>query len=291
MSELEIQPINDGDWDYLIVLDACRYDKFEEIYDDYFKGGELRKVESRGSATPEWLEKSFPKSRYNMNYISANPHVNTLNLKIGDFRGGCNSDWNAKNKFVEIKEPWITEWNPEHNTVTPQDLKNYVIGHKDEIEERKTIIHFIQPHRPFINNPDSKISQWGTRKKLQNEEEESKGSESLIEFVFKKTCVIWKPIFDRLSKRHKSIFRDTFGLGGRYRRFYNKRGSENVEEFYEKDLELALREIAELIEELEGKIVITSDHGESWGENYEYGHPIGSNNPVLLEVPWMEIEK
>lgn len=54
-----LQPIHEEDWDYLIVLDACRYDKFKESYPDYLDG-ELRKVWSRASSTQPWLGKTFP---------------------------------------------------------------------------------------------------------------------------------------------------------------------------------------------------------------------------------------
>jgi hypothetical protein len=40
------------EWDYLLVLDAARYDVFADVYEDYFEG-ELRKFDSGASATPE----------------------------------------------------------------------------------------------------------------------------------------------------------------------------------------------------------------------------------------------
>lgn len=50
---MEEQRPLDRSWDYLIILDACRFDVFEEVYDDFLEG-RLRKVESVGSSTPEW---------------------------------------------------------------------------------------------------------------------------------------------------------------------------------------------------------------------------------------------
>jgi hypothetical protein len=82
MTELEKQPVNESDWDYLIVLDACRYDYFKENYTDFFQG-ELEKYRSRGSATPEWLWSTFT-SRYSYNYISANPYINGQGLTLGE---------------------------------------------------------------------------------------------------------------------------------------------------------------------------------------------------------------
>lgn len=49
--------INERDWDCLVILDACRYDYFEKVYEDYLSG-DLRKVLSSGSCTEEWLNKT-----------------------------------------------------------------------------------------------------------------------------------------------------------------------------------------------------------------------------------------
>ena len=34
-----------------------------------------------------------------------------------------------------------------------------------------------------------------------------------------------------------------------------------------------------------------SDHGELLGENKLYSHPAGSMHPILLEVPWLIVDK
>ena len=49
------------DWDYLVVLDACRYDFFEDYYrkSDWLQEGNLEKKISRGSMSIEWLNRNF----------------------------------------------------------------------------------------------------------------------------------------------------------------------------------------------------------------------------------------
>ncbi|ELY63814.1 hypothetical protein C492_06831, partial [Natronococcus jeotgali DSM 18795] len=39
----------ESEWDYCLVLDACRYDVFEDVYDDYLEG-DLEKRRSPGSS-------------------------------------------------------------------------------------------------------------------------------------------------------------------------------------------------------------------------------------------------
>ncbi|KXA94987.1 hypothetical protein AKJ37_07125, partial [candidate division MSBL1 archaeon SCGC-AAA259I09] len=56
-----------------------------------------------------------------------------------------------------------------------------------------------------------------------------------------------------------------------------------------KNLEYALEAIQRFAEEVEGKIVVTSDHGEAFGEGGLWGHINKPHIPVLVEVPWLEI--
>lgn len=61
-----------------------------------------------------------------------------------------------------------------------------------------------------------------------------------------------------------------------------------VWEAYEENLELALSDVDELVDEITGKTVITSDHGNAIGEKGVYGHPARRHIPALTEVPWLE---
>jgi len=69
-----------------------------------------------------------------------------------------------------------------------------------------------------------------------------------------------------------------------------KRGElnpEKVRKEYEKNLKWALTYVKRLIKSFKGKrIVITSDHGECFGEHGLYGHPCGVRVQELIDVPW-----
>ena len=58
---------------------------------------------------------------------------------------------------------------------------------------------------------------------------------------------------------------------------------------YKSNLEYVLEYVKKLLPELNGKIIISSDHGELFGEYDEYGHPGGVYYRELLEVPYLEI--
>jgi hypothetical protein len=66
-----------------------------------------------------------------------------------------------------------------------------------------------------------------------------------------------------------------------------------LREAYRENLDIVLEEVETLIEELPGKTIVTSDHGELMGEREfpfpvkRYGHPRGIYVAELVEVPWL----
>jgi hypothetical protein len=63
---------------------------------------------------------------------------------------------------------------------------------------------------------------------------------------------------------------------------------EQVWRAYEANLRYALDSVARLIENVDGRAVLTADHGNLFGEWGLYGHPMHTPVPTLLEVPWAE---
>ena len=57
---------------------------------------------------------------------------------------------------------------------------------------------------------------------------------------------------------------------------------------YLANLEYVLESVGTLLENVEGRVVITADHGNLFGEWGLYGHPIHTPVPALLSVPWIE---
>ena len=275
------QDIHGTDWDYLIVLDACRYDYFKQNYKDFLQG-DLKKVKSRGSATPEWLWNTFDGKRYNYNYISANPYINNQDLSLGDLVSGQeHRTWNATDKFTNIIDSWIQDWDNELNTVRPEKLTDTAL---ENLNRSKTIIHYIQPHRPFISLGETDF-EWAPKGRLEGEED------SLLRKILDATRPLWNPIRQKAPKTLESKLKETLNLGNQYEKLARKHGEEQTRKYYTKDLKMALEQIERLVKELDGKIVVTSDHGELLGENQEWGHYIGGKHEKLLDVPWLKVER
>jgi hypothetical protein len=60
----------------------------------------------------------------------------------------------------------------------------------------------------------------------------------------------------------------------------------------EESLDIALEEVADLLDDLGGRTVVTADHGQAFGERgfpipvKVYGHPVGIYIDELVRVPW-----
>ncbi|MDB2276453.1 hypothetical protein PM022_18355 [Halorubrum ezzemoulense] len=130
----EATHVMEEEWDTLIILDACRADFFEEVADlDRFDTYE-RKV-SLGSHSSEWTRRNFQGKKFNDTvYVSANPHTS---LEAGD-------------SFHKIVELWETDFDEELGVVPPEAVKKAAIKAHEEYNDKRLIIHFMQPHGPFI---------------------------------------------------------------------------------------------------------------------------------------------
>jgi len=63
---------------------------------------------------------------------------------------------------------------------------------------------------------------------------------------------------------------------------------QRVREAYEANLQYALESVELLTENVDGRVAITADHGNLFGEWGLYGHPMHTPVPALLAVPWAE---
>ena len=57
---------------------------------------------------------------------------------------------------------------------------------------------------------------------------------------------------------------------------------------YEANLRYVLDEVETLLANIDGRVAITADHGNLFGEWGLYGHPVHTPIPALLAVPWAE---
>lgn len=97
----------DFDWDFLIIIDASRYDLFCEKYpeSDY--------IISNGSHTDEWFKNTFDEKYHDLIYISGNPVVS---------KPGQESLKKNKCSFYRLVPVWDKGWDKELKTVPPEKV-------------------------------------------------------------------------------------------------------------------------------------------------------------------------
>lgn len=278
---MQRQDILGEDWDVLIVLDAARYDIFEELCSEYLDGDlELRR--SRGSATPEWAAKTFSGS-HDITYFSANPFINSSGIRLKDMPqgGSYGYDWTAQDHFTEVIDIWRQEWDSAYGTVPPEQMNSAV---RERLPlENQAVIHYLQPHAPFLTE-----SGQGTRrlrsavKKLIWRELASRDT-----IIHDATAGIWNRL-RQTSLISKLAFLLELSPSDAIETVY--RGARPVlMERYRSNLRRSLRAVADLREDLDGDIVVTADHGEAFGEQGVWKHHGETHIPPLVHVPWMRL--
>jgi len=236
--------IMEEDWDTLIILDACRYDLFEQTIDTMdWDPGPLESRISLGSTSEEFLEKNFLSGEFQDTvYVNTNPYLPRTGLDEGTFHAVINL---------------LDDWDDETHTVLPSTVVESSIKAHENFPNKRLIIHFMQPHYPFIGD-----NRFGERGWLPDSAENVDG----------------KTVWDLLREDP------------------DQDAIESVWGAYQRNLELALDAVEELLEALDGTSVITSDHGNLIGERLSpvptkrmFGHPLGVYHPSLVKVPWYVI--
>lgn len=228
----------DQDWDVLTILDACRYDIFEEMHD---LPGELSSIESLGCSTaPVFRENLDGEELHDTVFVSAHPTV------YNGQRNQLVQREPIRVRFYEQIDVWKDDgWDERAKTVLPETMEEYVMDAAAKYPNKRLVLHFLQPHCPFIGE----IGREHYDPEKRN---------------------FWGDVMDgKVEKNH-------------------------LREAYRENLEAVLPTVRRILERVEGKHVVTGDHGQFLGEraypvpNPEWGHPRGIYAPPVLKVPWLE---
>lgn len=222
--------VYDEEWDLLVILDACRYDLAKGVESDY----DWLTVESSysvGGASREWMEKTFADERSEMRqtvYVTGNPFSDDL---LED------------DQFTLLDEVWKHDWDYEAGTIRAEALTNRAIHYHREHDPERMVVHYMQPHHPFIASP----LEAGRSKN--NPGDSGKN--------------VWRRIRE-----------------GRV-------DADDAWDAYRENLRYVLDDVERLLENVDApEVVVTSDHGNLFGEWLLYGHENGVIAPALRQVPW-----
>jgi hypothetical protein len=234
----------DEDWDVLFILDACRADTFQASTGGW-RFDEYRVEKSLGSSTPEWTRENFAGGSFGDTvYVASNPYTSLI----------------AGNAFHAIAEVWRTDFDEDELTVLPEKVDEAARQAREQYPHKRLIVHYMQPHFPFITTEEMRYSGWHPDR-IRGEEERT------------------DPISDPWHALQKGLVDE-----------------EDVWQAYRDNLDAVLESVEGLVSDFQGRLVLSSDHGNMVGWGWPvpmkiYGHAAGLRYPQLVDIPWAVIER
>ena len=228
----------EADWDTLVILDACRADLFEEVT-SINRWDEYRQVNSGSGATPVWFKRKWDGEYGDIVYVAGTPVLSRC----------------APGSFHYIVECWQNAINKKLNAPDPKVVTESAVKAHKEFPNKRVVVHYIQPHYPFLKDPDLHFTEFEGTKQWDVDADPRAGN-------------IWEALRAGIVNKNE------------------------VWSGYRRNLEYILNELDTLLDYVDGRVVISSDHGNLLGElTYpipfrEYGHPMHSVQPALTTVPW-----
>lgn len=149
------------------------------------------------------------------------------------------------------------QWDDEIGTIYPAHMVEAAREAHEQYPNKRLIVHFMQPHRPYLGPTADRLRDRVDLVGLDNDQD---------------GIQIWGAV------KQKNVT------------------ASEIRRAYSETLDIVLDHAADLIEALDGKSVITSDHGEMLGERVfpfttrVWGHMEGFDTPLLREVPWLAVE-
>lgn len=164
--------------------------------------------------------------------------------------------------FHAIEMP-LGQWNDDIGVILPEDLAAVALSAYERYSNKRLIVHFMQPHLPHLGPTAETYRERVNLGGIDNPKGEAKTNQDMT---------FWEAI---------------------------DRGIITVSEArvaYQETLEIVLNEVEDMLGQVEGRTVVTADHGQLLGEKLtpftgrEYGHPYHFYSPNLRIVPWLKVE-
>lgn len=167
------------------------------------------------------------------------------------------------NHFHEMIDVWDWGFDEDLKVAHPEKVSEATRNAIEKYPNKRIVAHFMQPHTPFIgeyarNNIGVGTGDQPARARAYGENVDPED---------------WTIETDLLEQGETTY--------------------EQVMDGYRENLEIVLTEVESLMADLEGKIIVTSDHGELFGEvawpfpKKVYGHPGSLASVKLRKVPWL----
>ena len=190
------KPLRELEWDNVIILDAARHDLYQETINS-----EADSRTTMESNSGSFIEENFSQGNWEDTVvITANPFYNPEHFKERTGR-------ELEDTFHTVFQVWSTDWNEEKGTVMPEKMIEKVETAEKLFPKKRKIIHFMQPHYPFIDS-DIDVGGYGDAFKEDAENKKNiwqqmeggrKDHEEVIQ-AYKDNFTVMKPHLEKLSE-------------------------------------------------------------------------------------------
>ena len=254
----------DADWKICIILDACRYDVFKEVYKKHIKKkGILKKAKTFSNGTKEWIDQNI-KEKDCSDIIYVDPIIIMFDK------------WLPNHSFFKIDEVWKYGWNYDYGTILPKQITKSALKQMKNNPDKRILIHYHQPHPPYllpqflnICEPDTpeKIKKSINKKRRLNISQMIQGN--MRRFLGSRLAWFLLILFGIEPKDYAG-------------KVYKVSGWDGLVDAYKQTLIMVLKDINKIIDAKNGKLVITSDHSKNYDGSLK--------NLKSQSVPWLEIK-
>ncbi len=251
------------DWDILILLDTCRVDALEAVAPEYDFLSDVGSIRSVGGRSPEWIAKTF-EERYeetirNTAYLSANVFSKQI-LADRHHESASLSD----------------------NTLSYRLLERLPTVDVDTIGR----FEYLYQYEPVGEDGPRGHKEGGTPPRYVTDRGIAVNRNYDYDRIILHYLQPHPPYFANALREGRDLDQHEHDWWG----FLGETGDfETIWNTYLDELRFVLDEVELLLENVDAEMVaISADHGESFGEYWEYGHKTGSLNPTVRTVPWVE---
>lgn len=157
----------------------------------------------------------------------------------------------GRHPFEEMIELWRTDWDDEFATVRAEDVVEAALPH-------------VGTDRP--------------------------SEKTIVHFMQPH----FPSVADPITKQGEAVEPDPTGQSVifAWNKLQNREISrERVWKSYRANLRYALEKVVDLVEAADGRVVLSSDHGQAFGEWGVYGHPPSTRTREVLDVPWAVVKE
>ena len=254
------------DWDVLILLDTCRIDALRAVANEYEWIREVDSIRSVGGASPEWISKTFVRNYQqivnNTAYITTNTYSKWILDKSTQRPGGY------KNKQQQL-------------------LSTLPIMNGEEFGKCK---YLNELEGRGMEGPKGHTEGHTPPRYLTDRGVEISRKEEYERMILH----YWQPHYPYVASalEENRKLHPYERMVSDWRQYIRKTGDkEMIWKRYMNELRYVLDDLEILVNNLEADtVIISSDHGEAFGEYGVYGHHSGSLHPQVRNVPWASIE-